>query len=100
MLQGITRGHKFRSSVVSKNWKTSAVVWINDELLGSVIVGSYGFVFWERDGVVFSPFSCKKKAIAAAFMHYNSWADTRKFDESTPRSAVMRFVRTGLFPPG
>ena len=83
---------------MSKNWKTTAVVWINDDVLRNVVAGMYGFVFWETDGIVFAPFNGRREAVMSSFLNYTSWEDIRKFDNNTPKTAIMRFVRTGLFP--
>ncbi len=84
-----------------KNWNKSAIVWVNDPLFRSVVVGPYGFVWAEANDkdIVFAPFGGPVSQQVSAFQNYKDWDSVQTYDRTLIRlSAVYRFVRTGLQP--
>jgi len=82
------------------DWRHSATVWLNDPDRGRVVIGPFGFAWWQG-----------KKVYVASFTEYlylrpllryrlfKNWGDATPYavDAVTP-AAVVRFVKTGLLP--
>jgi len=80
-------------------WNSEAIVWLNDEQKGRVIVGPYGFAWWDRSKVILASFGEKAEVPIGAVHRFTAWEGVKSFhtvDATT--SVVLRFVRTGLLP--
>ena len=80
-------------------WRANAVVWINDPQRGCVVVGSFGYAWWEDRHVCLGAFERWELTPVSAF--YDEVSDhppLRFLKEEAPLAAVLRFVRTGLPP--
>ena len=82
-----------------KSWRDQATLWIEDPLLKTVVIGAYGFVWHESEKVLIAQFSVREKALLAAYRQYAHWDEVRTYPQSrATKSAIIRFVRTGLLP--
>ncbi len=81
-----------------KLWWKSATVWINDPDKRRVVVGLYGFAWWKGQKVFLGVF--KDRPVDQPVSAYNNFVgEIREYPKKgTPKSAVLRFVRTGLLP--
>lgn len=90
------------------HWRRDMVVWVNDKDRGTVVIGSYGFVWWAGKKVHCARFEEPQDSPVHGYNKY--WQNQtgkhtsgrevlRVFDlGSASHASLLRFVRTGLFP--
>ena len=82
-----------------KLWWKSATVWINDPERQHVVVGPYGFAWWKGQKVFIGVFEDRPvRQPVSAYKRFREGEIREYPKKSTPRSAVLRFVKTGLLP--
>lgn len=88
-----------KQSLTVPNWRTDAVVWLNDPERGRVLAGSFGFVWWTAKSIACAPFSEYQPSPILAYNSYTGWTNVKvyKLGEVQP-TALLRFVRSGLLP--
>ena len=80
-------------------WQKNATIWINDPDKGSVIIGAFGFAWWDGDKVFVASFDAKRETFYASYRRYKHWDSVKEYDRKSARlSAIKRFVKTGLLP--
>lgn len=80
-------------------WNSDAIVWLNDEHKGSVLVGPYGFAWRKASKVFVAVFDEKSSAPVGAYQRFTAWSTIKMFNAADADiSVVTRFVRTGLLP--
>jgi hypothetical protein len=81
------------------HWRKDAIVWVNHPERGRVLIGPFGFAWWEGRRVKAAAFPESTAQLMAGFIKYKDWDSVRVFETSkAPLTSVLRFVRSGLWP--
>ncbi len=81
------------------SWRQEAVVWFNDALRGLVVAGSFGAAWRVGTKVHVVLFKNITTRPLFSLSQKEDWAEEHVFTApGTTRSALVRFVRTGLMP--
>lgn len=83
---------------MGSSWREQAAVWLNDPNRGRVLVGTCGFAWWTGRKVYVAPFRAVPENPISAYKNYMDWNTVRTYPGDVPTAAVVRFVRTGLYP--
>jgi hypothetical protein len=81
-------------------WSSTAVVWYEDDARGRVLIGTYGFAWWEGRKVFIAPFAKPATdGLVLAYVTFRDWEAVRFYTTSeAPMPTILRFARTGLLP--
>jgi hypothetical protein len=83
---------------LTTSWETNVVVFANDDKKGLVVCGHYGFAWCEKQRWNVAKFEKHEEFLMTGFAQFSDWSSARKIPLSTPMLAILRFVRTGLWP--
>ncbi len=81
------------------DWRTTASLWLNDPDRGRVLVGPFGFAWWQGKKLYVAQFRSQENSPMASYKAYEEWKDVKEYvSDHVPMPSIMRFVRTGLLP--
>jgi hypothetical protein len=81
------------------DWRASASVWLNDPDRGRVILGPFGFAWWQGRKLFVAQFRNQESSPVSGYKSYEDWAAVKTYTaDHVPMPSVVRFVRTGLLP--
>jgi hypothetical protein len=79
-------------------WSRSATVWLNDSDRRNLVVGPHGFAWWAGAKVFIGVFDDRPVDQPVSAYNYFDGEILEYPRRGTPKSAVVRFVKTGLLP--